>query len=121
MAMCSVAINNTRSCTLILLDTAADSTTPASMEEFLSSKINWPGVGKFNSVQGILDRNKVLLSEINANHESKTSEGLDRNFHLIQELNSNLAKIVELYRELSTSFITLTEDNVSKGAEQKAQ
>mmetsp|Transcript_314 Transcript_314/g.808 ORF Transcript_314/g.808 Transcript_314/m.808 type:complete len:92 (+) Transcript_314:151-426(+) len=91
------------------------------MEEFLSSKINWPGVGKFNSVQGILDRNKVLLSEINANHESKTSEGLDRNFHLIQELNSNLAKIVELYRELSTSFITLTEDNVSKGAEQKAQ
>jgi len=86
----------------------------------LTTTSNWPGVGKFNTVQGILDRNKALISEINNNHDSRSPEGLDKNFHLIQELNSNLAKIVELYRELSTSFVSLLDEEAPQDAKQKA-
>ena len=105
----------------------------------------WAGFDRFKRVQDILDRNKcvqaaacrcraalkpssharrLLINEINANHESKQCarlfsgsmavlrtltqhlscfrrEGLQRNVVLIRELNNNIAKVVELYRELS--------------------
>mmetsp|Transcript_9507 Transcript_9507/g.27190 ORF Transcript_9507/g.27190 Transcript_9507/m.27190 type:complete len:89 (+) Transcript_9507:186-452(+) len=88
------------------------------MDTVLDTKVNWPGVGNFSTVQGILDRNKVLINEINSNHEDSSSEALDRNFYLIQELNSNLTKIMELYKELSSSFVSMMEEepaNPSRG------
>ena len=37
--------------------------------------------------------NRVLINEINSNHEARTPEALARNVVLIQELNSNVSKV----------------------------
>ena len=37
---------------------------------------------------------RLLITEINTNHEIRTPDGLARNVHLIRELNSNVAKVV---------------------------
>eukprot|EP00897_Mesotaenium_endlicherianum_P000167 jgi/Mesen1/10150/ME000076S09659 len=52
----------------------------------------WPGFEKFNHVQAILDHNRLLINEINKNHEERNPEGLMRNVALIRELNHNVAK-----------------------------
>jgi len=36
---------------------------------------------------------RILINEINANHEARTPEGLARNVVLIKELNSNVTKV----------------------------
>ena len=36
---------------------------------------------------------RILINEINANHEARTPEGLARNVVLIKELNSNVLKV----------------------------
>ncbi|KAK9868222.1 hypothetical protein WJX84_006111 [Apatococcus fuscideae] len=75
-----------------------------------STKVTWPGYDRFGTVQDILDQNKILITEINANHEAQTSEGLARNVILIRELNNNIRKVVEHYKELSASFQELGSD-----------
>lgn len=64
---------------------------------------------KFVEVQNILDQNRLLINEINQNHESKTPDNLSRNVGLIRELNNNIRRVVELYAELSTSFVRFRE------------
>ena len=67
---------------------------------------------KFSQVQEILDQNRILIREINQNHESKIAEKLTRNVGLIRELNDNISQIVELYARLSTDFVhSMEEDN----------
>lgn len=58
----------------------------------------------FVEVQDILDQNRVLISEINQNHETKIPDNLSRNVGLIRELNNNIRRVVDLYADLSTSF-----------------
>ncbi|KAI3425691.1 Elf4 domain-containing protein, partial [Psidium guajava] len=58
----------------------------------------------FLQVQGILDQNKLLINEINLNHESKIPDNLSRNVGLIRELNNNIRRVVDLYADLSSSF-----------------
>ncbi|RZC52606.1 hypothetical protein C5167_021024 [Papaver somniferum] len=58
----------------------------------------------FIQVQNILDQNRLLINEINANHESKLPHNLSRNVGLIRELNNNIRTVVHLYDQLSTSF-----------------
>ncbi|KAE9609914.1 hypothetical protein Lal_00006890 [Lupinus albus] len=58
----------------------------------------------FVQVQNILDQNRVLINEINQNHESKVPDNLSRNVGLIRELNNNIRRVVDLYADLSTSF-----------------
>ncbi|KAG6590027.1 Protein ELF4-LIKE 4, partial [Cucurbita argyrosperma subsp. argyrosperma] len=58
----------------------------------------------FVQVQNILDQNKLLISEINQNHESKIPDNLNRNVGLIRELNNNIRRVVDLYADLSCSF-----------------
>lgn len=58
----------------------------------------------FVQVQSILDRNRLLINEINKNHESKLPDNLNRNVGLIRELNSNIRQVVELYADLSAAF-----------------
>mmetsp|Transcript_35397 Transcript_35397/g.67714 ORF Transcript_35397/g.67714 Transcript_35397/m.67714 type:complete len:113 (-) Transcript_35397:195-533(-) len=71
----------------------------------------WPtSCEKFTAVQNILDRNKLLINEINANHDSRSPEGLEHNVVLIRELNSNIQKVVELYKELSAVFVQTLSD-----------
>lgn len=43
--------------------------------------------------RGILDRNKLLINEINHNHDGRYPEGLQRNVVLITELNNNINKV----------------------------
>ncbi|OVA08363.1 Protein of unknown function DUF1313 [Macleaya cordata] len=58
----------------------------------------------FIQVQNILDQNRLLINEINQNHESKIPDNLSRNVGLIRELNNNIRRVVDLYADLSSSF-----------------
>lgn len=58
----------------------------------------------FVQVQNILDQNRLLINEINQNHESKIADNLSRNVGLIRELNNNIRRVVDLYGDLSSSF-----------------
>lgn len=58
----------------------------------------------FVQVQSILDKNRLLINEINQNHESRIPDNLSRNVGLIRELNNNIRRVVDLYADLSTSF-----------------
>lgn len=68
----------------------------------------------FVQVQNILDQNRLLINEINQNHESKIPDNLSRNVGLIKELNNNIRRVVDLYSDLSTSF-TKSMDASSEG------
>ena len=68
----------------------------------------------FVQVQNILDQNRLLINEINQNHESKIPDNLSRNVGLIRELNNNIRRVVDLYADLSTSF-TKSMDVSSEG------
>ncbi|KEH32458.1 hypothetical protein MtrunA17_Chr4g0070681 [Medicago truncatula] len=69
---------------------------------------------RFVQVQNILDQNRVLINEINQNHESRVPDNLNKNVGLIKELNSNIRRVVDLYADLSTSF-TKSNDVSSEG------
>ncbi|XP_043703387.1 protein ELF4-LIKE 3-like [Telopea speciosissima] len=58
----------------------------------------------FGQVQNILDQNRLLINEINQNHESKIPDNLSRNVGLIRELNNNIRRVVDLYADLSSNF-----------------
>ncbi|XP_020584623.1 protein ELF4-LIKE 3-like [Phalaenopsis equestris] len=58
----------------------------------------------FVQVQNILDHNRLLINEINQNHESKIPDNLSRNVGLIRELNNNIQRVVDVYSDLSSSF-----------------
>ncbi|KAG0564608.1 hypothetical protein M758_4G065800 [Ceratodon purpureus] len=61
-------------------------------------------------VQFLLDHNRLLINEINQNHEAKVPEGLTRNVTLIRQLNSNIGKVVDLYASLSSNFSNVFEN-----------
>lgn len=56
----------------------------------------------FVQVQNILDQNRLLIAEINQNHESKIPDNMTQNMGLIRELNSNIRRVVDMYSNLST-------------------
>ncbi|XP_021743882.1 protein ELF4-LIKE 4-like, partial [Chenopodium quinoa] len=58
----------------------------------------------FVQVQSILDQNRLLINEINQNHESRIPDNLSRNVGLIRELNNNIRRVVDLYSDLSHSL-----------------
>ncbi|KAF2323615.1 hypothetical protein GH714_036329 [Hevea brasiliensis] len=68
----------------------------------------------FMQVQDILDQNRLLINEINQNHESKIPDNLTRNVGLIRELNNNIRRVVDLYADLSSNF-TRSMDASSEG------
>ncbi|PWZ07037.1 Protein ELF4-LIKE 4 [Zea mays] len=67
----------------------------------------------FVQVQTLLDQNRLLISEINHNHESKVPGDLSRNVGLIKELNNNIRRVVDLYADLSSLFAA--SDGASEG------
>ncbi|XP_078444689.1 ELF4-like 3 [Wolffia australiana] len=72
----------------------------------------------FVQVQNILDQNRLLINEINQNHESKIPDNLTRNVGLIRELNNNIRRVVDLYADLSSSLsksVETSSDGVSGG------
>lgn len=75
---------------------------------------------KFNDVQDLLDHNKVLINEINQNHEERTPEALARNVLLIRELNKNVAKVVTIYKEVSGEFEQFMDEAAAMAQQQQA-
>lgn len=73
----------------------------SSLDDVLQKAVDWPGTEKLLQVQDILNRNKLLIAQIHHNHEARTAESLQRNVALIRELNTNIAKVVQSYQELS--------------------
>ncbi|KAM7471854.1 hypothetical protein LguiA_010037 [Lonicera macranthoides] len=59
----------------------------------------------FGQVQNILDQNRLLITEINHNQESRIPDNLTRNVGLIRELNNNIRRVVDLYSDLSSSYV----------------
>ncbi|KAK6933013.1 Protein EARLY FLOWERING 4 domain [Dillenia turbinata] len=55
----------------------------------------------FGQVQSVLDRNRVLIQQVNENHQSRIPDNLVRNVALIQEINMNISNVVSLYSDLS--------------------
>ncbi|RDX94756.1 Protein ELF4-LIKE 3, partial [Mucuna pruriens] len=73
----------------------------------------------FVQVQTIFDQNRLLINEINQNHESKVPDNLTRNVGLIRELNNNIRRVYDLYADLSGSFtksMEVTSEGDSSGA-----
>jgi len=60
----------------------------------------------FRQVQSVLDRNRVLIQQVNENHQSRTPDNMVKNVSLIQELNGNISKVVGLYSDLNSNFST---------------
>lgn len=80
----------------------------------LNGKIIQTFQRSFVQVQNILEQNRLLINEINQNHESKIPDNFSRNVVLIKELNNNIRRVVDLYAHLSTSF-TKSMDASSEG------
>ncbi|KAK7411874.1 hypothetical protein VNO78_03317 [Psophocarpus tetragonolobus] len=73
----------------------------------------------FVQVQHIFDQNRLLINEINQNHESKVPDNLSKNVGLIRELNNNIRRVYDLYSDLSSSFtksMEVTSEGDSSGA-----
>ncbi|KAF8396939.1 hypothetical protein HHK36_018574 [Tetracentron sinense] len=58
----------------------------------------------FRQVQSVLDQNRVLIQQVNENHQSKIRDNLTKNVALIREINGNISKVVSLYSSLSSNF-----------------
>nr|GEV38727.1 protein ELF4-like 4 [Tanacetum cinerariifolium] len=80
----------------------------------LNGKVMQTFQKSFGQVQHILDRNRLLINEINQNHESKIPDNLSRNVGLIRELNNNIKKVVDLYSDLSSNFSKSIDVNSSE-------
>ncbi|XP_057788886.1 protein EARLY FLOWERING 4 [Salvia miltiorrhiza] len=61
----------------------------------------------FRQVQSVLDRNRLLIQQVNENHQSKVHDNLVKNVSLIQEINGNISKVVSMYSDLSSNFTTV--------------
>lgn len=66
----------------------------------------------FVQVQGILNQNRLLINEIDQNHQSREPDNLSRNVALIRELNTNISRVVDLYADLSLSFTKSVRGNL---------
>ncbi|KAK7305871.1 hypothetical protein VNO77_43783 [Canavalia gladiata] len=65
----------------------------------------WATLNKgFRQVQSVLDRNRLLIQQVNENQQSRMHDNMVKNVSLIQELNGNISKVVSLYSDLNSNF-----------------
>ena len=65
----------------------------------------WDTLSKsFKQAQAVLDQNRELIQKVNENHQSKVPDNLVKNVGLIQEINGNISKVLEIYSDLSVNF-----------------
>ncbi|CAJ1860460.1 unnamed protein product [Sphenostylis stenocarpa] len=65
----------------------------------------WATLNKgFRQVQSVLDRNRLLIQQVNENQQSRMHNNMVKNVSLIQELNGNISKVVSLYSDLNSNF-----------------
>jgi NAD(P)H-dependent flavin oxidoreductase YrpB (nitropropane dioxygenase family) len=75
----------------------------------------WPEVSKFQQVQDLLDRNRLLVAEISHNHQLGTHSALERNVPMLQELNQNIARVLQLYKNAADTFAACFDMPTSRG------
>ncbi|XP_022956860.1 protein EARLY FLOWERING 4-like [Cucurbita pepo subsp. pepo] len=68
----------------------------------------------FRQVQSVLDRNRVLIQQVNENHQSRIPSNMVDNVALIQELNGNISKVVSMYSDFSSDFSSGFNNNKSR-------
>ncbi|XP_043724357.1 protein EARLY FLOWERING 4 [Telopea speciosissima] len=61
----------------------------------------------FRKIQSVLDQNRLLIQQVNENHQSKIPDNLAKNVGLIREINGNISKVVSLYSNLSSNFSSI--------------
>ncbi|KAK4351343.1 hypothetical protein RND71_030656 [Anisodus tanguticus] len=61
----------------------------------------------FRQVQSVLDRNRLLIQQVNDNHQSRTHNSMVQNVGLIQELNGNISKVASIYSDFNTDFTNM--------------
>ena len=77
---------------------------PAAAADSFSGEVWRNFTDSFREVQSVLDRNRVLIQQVNENHQSKMHDNMVKNVELIQEINGNITRVKVLYSELSSSF-----------------
>ncbi|CAA7038035.1 unnamed protein product [Microthlaspi erraticum] len=58
----------------------------------------------FKRAQLLLDRNRDLIQRVNDNHRSRIPDNVARNVSLINEINGNISRVMEIYSDLSLNF-----------------
>ncbi|KAK4718132.1 hypothetical protein R3W88_016470 [Solanum pinnatisectum] len=61
----------------------------------------------FRQVQSVLDRNRLLIQQVNENHQSRTHDSMVQNVSLIQELNGNISQVSSIYSDINTDFTNM--------------
>ncbi|KAF7830950.1 protein EARLY FLOWERING 4 [Senna tora] len=67
----------------------------------------------FQQVQSMLDRNRLLIQQVNENHQSRAPNNMAKNVSLIQELNGNISKVVSLYSDLNSNFSSMCQQHAN--------
>lgn len=74
----------------------------------------WATLNKsFRQVQSVLDRNRHLIQQVNENQQSRMPDNMVKNVSLIQELNGNISKVVSLYSDLNSNFTDACQHRVN--------
>ncbi|XP_010513223.1 PREDICTED: protein ELF4-LIKE 1-like [Camelina sativa] len=58
----------------------------------------------FKRAQVVLDQNRELIQRVNENHMSRIPDNVARNVALINEINGNIFRVMEIYSVLSVDF-----------------
>ncbi|MCD7452483.1 Protein EARLY FLOWERING 4 [Datura stramonium] len=61
----------------------------------------------YRQVQSVLDRNRLLIQQVNENHQSRTHDSMVQNVSLIQELNGNISKVASIYSDFNNEFTAM--------------
>ncbi|KAG6792795.1 hypothetical protein POTOM_001954 [Populus tomentosa] len=79
----------------------------------------WDTLSKsFKQVQSVLDRNRDLIQQVNANHQSKIPDNLVKNVSLIREINGNISKVEYNFVDalMKSSFMFLNSQMITFAA-----
>ncbi|CAE6020601.1 unnamed protein product [Arabidopsis arenosa] len=58
----------------------------------------------FKRAQLFLDQNRDLIQRVNENHMSRIPDNVARNVGLINEINGNIFRVMEIYSDLSVDL-----------------
>lgn len=58
----------------------------------------------FKRAQVVLDKNRDLIQRVNENHMSRIPDNVARNVGLINEINGNIFRVMQIYSDLSVNF-----------------
>ncbi|XP_060181336.1 protein EARLY FLOWERING 4-like [Lycium barbarum] len=61
----------------------------------------------FRQVQSVLDRNRLLIQQVNENQQSRTHNNMVQNVGLTQELNGNISKVASIYSDFNNNFTSM--------------